>query len=954
MWHLQLVSKLKFEMLKMTKLNKFFILLFGIVLFLNENIDAQRFGGNQPSIKWQQIQSRAGNVIYSQGSDKLAKRVITIINNLSWVDQGSLGNTLKPIQIVLQSQPLISNGYVGLAPWRSEFYLTPLQNGLYFGSTKWIDNLAIHEYRHVHQYANFRKGISKWAYVLAGEEGQALANAAAVPDWFFEGDAVYSETKFLSQGRGRMPFFFDPYHALWLANKKYSYQKLRNGSLRDYVPDHYALGYLLVQYGYKEYGDDFWGKVTSDAVQFKGIVYPFQQAIKKHAGISFIQFVSKAIDSYKLKMDRQVPDNEKLIGHIDEKKVVDYQHPLWVGKDSVLALRSSYDEIAKWVILHQGKVTRLAVKDIGIDDYFTYRNRKIVYTAYHPDVRWQWREYNDVMVYDIVNNTSSKITKGARYFSPDLSHDESKVVAVNVNGNGHSTIDIIDVNQKSKLKSFANASNYFFSYPVFSDDDSNVYAVANDSIGNSLILSFDVVSGNVVQVTTPVQTPIAFLRLVNNKLIFTVTNQRRNELWSYDLMNKNFTLLSSAQTGSYAGSLDADGSQIVYARPTAEGQQLYKKGIENSNRVDSMTRSVLVYPTSFEGENSTPIINQHIEVAAPIPYKKSTGLVNIHSWRPYYEQPEWSFTMYGQNLLNTLQTDFKYTYNENERFQKVGVNTTFGGYFPWVSVGTDYIFSRKFSDSSRSLKWNEWNGNIGLRLPLNFSSGKFFRNLDLSTNLYGVGLQYDSKSKPLIEDKFISYLQEQAVWSIQLQKSVQEIFPRFAFAVKLQNRHALGNTNARQFYSSTQLYLPGLKKTHSIVAGFVYQGRDTLRQYTYGNGFGMPRGYEGLNYPRMSKLGLNYHLPLFYPDLGFANIVYVKRVRADFFYDTGWFKSVRTGKITNIRSTGIEVYFDTRWWNQQPVSFGFRYSRLLDTDKFVTKPSANRWEFILPLNLIPG
>jgi hypothetical protein len=44
--------------------------------------------------------------------------------------------------------------------------------------------------------------------------------------------------------------------------------------------------------------------------------------------------------------------------------------------------------------------------------------------------------------------------------------------------------------------------------------------------------------------------------------------------------------------------------------------------------------------------------------------------------------------------------------------------------------------------------------------------------------------------------------------------------------------------------------------------------------------------------------------------------------------------------------------FDTRWWNQLPVSFGVRYSYLLDA-----KPAGirnpNVFEFIMPVNLIP-
>jgi hypothetical protein len=59
--------------------------------------------------------------------------------------------------------------------------------------------------------------------------------------------------------------------------------------------------------------------------------------------------------------------------------------------------------------------------------------------------------------------------------------------------------------------------------------------------------------------------------------------------------------------------------------------------------------------------------------------------------------------------------------------------------------------------------------------------------------------------------------------------------------------------------------------------------------------------------------------------------------------------------LRNLRSVGGELFFDTRWWNQQPVSFGIRVSHLLD-DGFnsLDKKGNNLFEFILPLNLIPN
>jgi hypothetical protein len=104
----------------------------------------------------------------------------------------------------------------------------------------------------------------------------------------------------------------------------------------------------------------------------------------------------------------------------------------------------------------------------------------------------------------------------------------------------------------------------------------------------------------------------------------------------------------------------------------------------------------------------------------------------------------------------------------------------------------------------------------------------------------------------------------------------------------------------------------------------------------------------------MWKWNVNYHFPIIYPDLGIANIVYFQRIRGNIFYDDMYLKSLRTGKITNLRSAGTEIYFDTKWWNQQPVSFGVRYSRLFDNRLVNPNLNPNQWEFILPLNLLPN
>ena len=147
--------------------------------------------------------------------DTAAQQVAAIVNRLSYATLSTIGTTQQKINIVFQNQTTIANGYVQLAPFRSEFQLTPEQNSFDLGSLPWQKLLAVHEYRHVQQFNNFRVGVSAGLYYLFGEGGQALANSLAVPNWFWEGDAVYQETLVTDQGRGRLPYFFNSYRALW-------------------------------------------------------------------------------------------------------------------------------------------------------------------------------------------------------------------------------------------------------------------------------------------------------------------------------------------------------------------------------------------------------------------------------------------------------------------------------------------------------------------------------------------------------------------------------------------------------------------------------------------------------------------------------------------------------------------------------------------------------------------
>ncbi|HEX3081251.1 MAG TPA: hypothetical protein VHQ04_12335, partial [Puia sp.] len=217
-------------------MSRFSYLYLILMALISVQVKAQIFGGTPPSVKWKSVNTIPAQIIFPPGMEAEARQVGFLVSALSKTTLPTIGNRQNKVDIVFHNLTIVPNGYVQLAPFRSEFQLTPPQNSFELGSLPWNQMLAIHEYRHVQQYNNFCVGLSKAFYFLFGQDGLAFANSVAVPNWFFEGDAVYQETLVSQQGRGRLPFFLTGYEALWVSKKNYSWMKLRNGSYRDFTP----------------------------------------------------------------------------------------------------------------------------------------------------------------------------------------------------------------------------------------------------------------------------------------------------------------------------------------------------------------------------------------------------------------------------------------------------------------------------------------------------------------------------------------------------------------------------------------------------------------------------------------------------------------------------------------------------------------------------------------------
>ena len=930
-------------------------------------LSAQNFGGNPVSLKWRQVNTDKARVIFHPGLDSQANRIARIMKLLSDSTAETIGGRQRKWNIILQNQLTIPNAYVRLAPLMSELYMTPGQDNFANGSLRWDDNLIIHENRHMQQFSNFNKGFTKVFSFFLGEEGQLLANGMTVPDYFFEGDAVWQETLVSKQGRGRMPSFYNGFKSLWVAGKNYSWMKLRNGSYKDFVPDHYALGYQLTAYGYEKYGEDFWNKVTNDAVRFKGVFYSFNRAVERYSGKTYTQFRNDAMQYFKMKGLPAQTNKTTAFNYLtkaEKNNVVDYQFANFAGDDSILITKKSYKAIPAFYIISKRKETKIRVRDFGIDDYYSYKNGKVVYAAYQSDARWANRDYSVIKLLDIYTGQQKQITHQSKYFSPDINEAGTEILAVEVKPDGTNNLVRIDALTGKLIATTPNRRNYFFTQTKYINSNTAVSAARNPE-GNTVLITIDLSTGAIDNLTPFSFNVVGYPTVKGDIVYFNAMYNYADAIFAVNIKDKKIFRLTDNANGVYAPAVSNKGELLVSAF-MADGYRLASLNLKKDDWLEFPALNLMMGNNKYftdsllhmNGGDALGTITK-VEVNESMKptvtkYRKSFRLINFHSWRPVVNDPEYGYSFYSDNILSSLKSAVNYTYNRADRSHTLGVNAIYAGWFPVLNAGVEESFNRTVDTAfGKSVIYNTATLKAGISVPLRFIGGRTNKFLSFGAGYNLEQYYYRGVGKNVFSNRAINYMNAFLSFSNVSQKARQHVNPRWAQSLSFNYRDAFNFSNSHKFVGHASFYFPGISRNHSLVINTAYQTRDTLPDL-FSKNFAYSRGYEALSTRRMYKVGINYQLPVLYPDWGFANLLYFQRVRANGFYDYTNAKARVNNLLTEIksRSTGAEIYFDTKIWNAYPVSFGVRFSHLLDKD-LLNPTVKNRWEIIIPIGLIP-
>ncbi|MCO6477135.1 MAG: hypothetical protein J5I94_10970, partial [Phaeodactylibacter sp.] len=266
-------------------------------------------------------------------------------------------------------------------------------------------------------------------------------------------------------------------------------------------------------------------------------------------------------------------------------------------------------------------------------------------------------------------------------------------------------------------------------------------------------------------------------------------------------------------------------------------------------------------------------------------------------------------------------------------------------------------------------QWRENRVSSGLALPLNLTKGNFFNRLILRADYQNIGLNTDgnfddpnnSRDTLLIAQgrlDELGFLFREPLRNTNLnamdlrlifrsfrRQALQHLNPRLGLNLDVRYRSTFGNDAYQSdvFLGRVDFFLPGLGRNHSFVVNTMYQRQEVLDNYRFPDVFVYPRGVNTIFGDEVYKLGFNYHLPLFYPDWALGGLAFLKRVKANVFYDRAWLTADIPFDNTWIQqTTGLELTFDVRFLRLLEVDFGLRYSYVLEDD---LSPGRNRHQF---------
>ena len=946
----------------------FAILLLLSGLFATESITAQYYswGVDSPKHRWQQLKSENYRIVYPDTAENIATRMWYYLGAVK--DDISYGyrHPAMSMPFVVHPENFNSNGLVMWMPRRVEFLSTPSVNSY---ATPWLKQLVAHEYRHAVQYNNLNRGVFKAFSYILGQQSSTIS-LLVMPLWVMEGDAVMTETAMTTFGRGMQPSFTLTYRAYGDVAGAYSnIDKWFCGSYKDYIPDHYQLGYLLSRHTYNRFGRCIGDDLAEITTRRPYMVFSTSWTLKSLYGVSETKLFNETFNTLKEHWSTlPTTQTTTYLPIAEPKSHTIYSHPQVTYHGDILLLKEDLDRPTAFVRLDS----------LGVERHIAYTGYVSTRPALSPTGRVWWTEYRRSPLFDQeVHSTlcymdlaeerpryRADITN-ALYPTPTEGHG---LAWVEYTPDGRYTIVIegtpeADIAPRTPLPYGCEIHGMAWNNTTMA-----LYTIVTDDEGMHIAR---IVRGGTEQVTPPSYSTLSDLRAAEGRLYFGSIASGIDELHYYDLAEGKEYRLSQSRYGSFnptpydnnrviATSYDRRGYLPVWQDISTKSEVAYTPKPTNILLPEGREWSVVNLDTV---RFSDAVAKSIARDTKPKRFSKFGHMFNIHSWAPAsydpYELAEESSiafnfggTIMSQNILSTTEGFLTYGWNAHEgsvwkglvRYYGLGVNIWVRGTYG----GQQMLYRVKMWDPTKHEevypdepnRGRYYSGTVGATLPILLQRGYHTRQLAFSAvwslsngmtaNVGRLSLKNGTfgNIQKIGYSEGVQQLSLSATFQDYVRQAHRDFLPPYGFVA--QGSYTLNPTSddmGHLVVGYAKLYTRGFAPHHSFSVEATYQNtlggfqsKNVLSDLSFKSTRLLPRGFSSyeISNKHYMATALNYHMPVWYPEAGIRGTVYFKRVRLNTGLDYASFYNptfdIITGNVLknrqHIGSYGIDLGVD--------------------------------------------
>ncbi len=940
-----------------------------ILLFVSMPSHSQFYErGQDPAfIQWKQIRTENFQIIFPESYLSEAQRLANFLEYAYNYVSFSLKNKPRKISVIIHNYTVQFNGFVSWAPKRMELYPTSSQN-IYPQDA--LEQLALHELRHVVQVDKLHQGLTRILYYVFGEMATGVISGM-LPIWYLEGDAVATETALSRSGRGRLPSFEMKLRTL--SQEKggvYRYDKAYLGSYKDYVPDYYQYGYQMIAYSRQKYGSRWWDQSLNFVARNPYLISPIHFSLYNHLGLN----KRRLYDATFRELGHQWSDCAGKLHYtsFDTLNIrsrdlyTSYRFPQYLNDSVIIAEKSSLDKIPRFVALNRnGEETVIHKPGFHDPVRLSVSNNTILWTEIIPDVRWSNREFSVIKKFDITSRQETPLTRETRYFSPAFSPDGTNISTIEVTIQNQESLLILNTENGTVIREITIPAKTHAMMPTWSNDGKCIYLILLTASGKS-IQKIDLDSETWEVMLEPGFEDILTIAPSLNYLFFHSTYSGIDNLYAIEMASKKIFQVTSSRNGAFDVTVSPDGQRIAFSDYSSSGYNIAEMdltdpefiALEKVTKTGNNWHEVLA---SQEADviTTSDVPEKQFEVT---PYRKLSHFLNVHSWAPFYTdlnqidlenfQIHPGLMLLSQNKLSTVISSIGYAYKD-ARHQFFST-LTFKGLFPVIDLSMNYGGVPLVSPDSLGVSSSDLSVNSRIYIPLNLTRDRYVRGLVPS-------FETEYRNFYIFNDE--SKLYEKGLWTNSyrlygynyLKLAYRDFLPKWGQTIDL--RYASNRFSGKEQGSIYSLrmtfYLPGLMTNHSLKLSAGIEKRNNVKRMFYYNSLDFPRGYSSsIVLPlaeNLQSISGEYSLPIWYPDINISSIIYFKRLRGSLFYDYSHAKIFNTESFDfnkdydMFTSTGGSLVMDLHFLRIRfPISLGVEYAYL---------PMLNRNEFSMIFNI---